>query len=104
MLYARKASLEEMVTRPVARFQYSKELAQWSLQHFDDEERWRPYLNAGPSLNLAQLVVHVEQDPLGFFRGDSLHCLNFHLFQNVRLDLRGKGIRIDRYCQFKMVR
>ena len=69
-LYTRSASGVEMTTRPLARFRYSKELGQWSLQFFDEEERWRPYMNAGPSLNLGQLIVHVEQDPFGFFRGD----------------------------------
>ena len=64
--------LLRVVTRPVARFRYCKELGQWSLQHCDDQERWRPYLNAGPSLNLGQLIVHVEQDPFGFFRDDPL--------------------------------
>jgi len=71
-LFARYARHHQVVTRPVARFRYCKELGQWSLQHCDDQERWRPYLNAGPSLNLGQLIVHVEQDPFGFFRDDPL--------------------------------
>jgi len=70
-LYARAARHQQLETRPVARFRYCQELGQWSLQH-SDEDRWRPYLNAQPSLNLAQLIVHVEQDPFGFFRDEPL--------------------------------
>lgn len=69
-LYGRSGHCQQMVTHPLARFRYSSELGQWALQHYDDQQRWRPYLNAGPSLNLGQLIVHVEQDPFGFFRGD----------------------------------
>jgi len=67
-LYARSGHCQQMLTIPVARFSYIAELGQWSLQHSDDEHSWRPYLNAGPTLNLGQLIVHVEQDPYGFFR------------------------------------
>jgi len=69
-LYSRQGSEQQVLTQPVARFRYSSELGQWSLQHLDDQEHWRPYLNAGPSLNLGQLILHVEQDPFGFFRGE----------------------------------
>jgi len=68
-LYARTGCCKQMLTLPLARFRYSAELAQWALQYYDDE-RWRPYLNAGPCLNLGQLVVHVESDPFGFFRAE----------------------------------
>ncbi|PLY03759.1 MAG: hypothetical protein C0624_06575 [Desulfuromonas sp.] len=70
-LYSRQVQCQQMVTHPVARFRFSGELGQWALQSFDEQQRWRPYLNAGPSLNLAQLIVHVEQDPFGFFRVES---------------------------------
>ncbi len=49
-LYARSGRCEQLETLPVARFRYSRELGQWALQHFDDAQNWRPYLNAGPSL------------------------------------------------------
>ena len=68
-LYARRGEVQ-LQTTPVARFRFSSELGQWALQHYDDGEHWRPYLNAGPCLHLGQLILHVEQDPFGFFRGD----------------------------------
>ena len=69
-LYARSGHCQKLTTTPVARFRYSQGLGQWALQHLDDADNWRPYLNAGPSLNLGLLIVHVEQDPFGFFRGE----------------------------------
>ena len=69
-LYARRGVMQKLQTTPLARFRFSTELNQWALQHYDDGENWRPYLNAGPSLHLGQLMVHVEQDPFGFFRDE----------------------------------
>jgi len=53
--------------RPVARFCFSHELAQWTLHYPDQECRWRFYLNAPPCLDLEKLLRHLDADPLHFF-------------------------------------
>lgn len=58
---------EASVARPVARFRYSPDLAQWTLHYPGPERRWLFYLNAGPSLDLGKLLRHLESDPLGIF-------------------------------------
>jgi len=55
--------------RPVARFRFSPELAQWTLHYPDRERRWRFYLNAPPSLDLEKLLRHLDADPLHLFWG-----------------------------------
>jgi len=69
-LYSRQNLDQQVVTHPVARFRYCGELGQWSLQNMDEQQHWRVYLNVGPSLNLGQLIVHVEQYPFGVFRSE----------------------------------
>ncbi len=54
-------------TRPVAQFRYSHDLGQWTLYYPDPHREWLFYLNAGPSLNLDRLLIHLDRDPFGFF-------------------------------------
>lgn len=54
-------------TSPLARFCFSHELGQWTLHYPDDEQRWRFYLNVGPSLDLSKLLKHLDADPLNVF-------------------------------------
>lgn len=54
---------------PLARFHYSTELNQWTLHHYDQNQQWRLYLNAGPTLDLRKLIQAIDDDPLGFFWG-----------------------------------
>lgn len=58
---------EASVARPVARFRFSPDLAQWTLHYPGPDRRWLFYLNAGPSLDLGKLLRHLENDPLGIF-------------------------------------
>lgn len=53
--------------RPVARFRYSHELAQWTLHYPDRSGRWRFYLGIGPSLDLGKLLKHLDEDPTHTF-------------------------------------
>jgi len=55
------------VARAVARFRFNAELGQWTLHYPDQEQRWRLYLNVGPSLDLGRLLKHVDADPLNIF-------------------------------------
>jgi len=55
------------LSSPVARFRYCRELGQWTLHYPDAQQRWRFYLNAGPTLNLARLLSHLDADPLNHF-------------------------------------
>lgn len=57
----------ERVVSPLARFRFSHELGQWTLHYPDDEQRWRFYLNVGPSLDLGKLLKHLDADPLHLF-------------------------------------
>ena len=54
---------------PLALFRYSAVLNQWSLHHYDENQQWRLYLNASPSLDLHKLIHAVDADPMGFFWG-----------------------------------
>jgi len=54
---------------PLAQFRYSDTLTQWTLHHFADNQKWRFYLNANPSLDLSKLIEAVDDDPLGYFWG-----------------------------------
>lgn len=67
----RLAPLDVWTTRPLARFVYNPELAQWTLHYVGPSGRWHFYLNAAPSLDLAKLLRHVESDPFGHFRGEN---------------------------------
>jgi len=53
---------------PVAQLRFCMELKQWTLHIPHGEGRWKFYLNARPTLNLARLLLHLKEDPLGFFR------------------------------------
>lgn len=55
--------------RPIARFRYSQDLAQWSLHYPDGSGRWCFYLNAGPSLDVGKLLRHLDDDPTRTFWG-----------------------------------
>ena len=54
---------------PIAQFRFNHELGQWSL-HFPDRYRnWHFYLNTPPTLNLAKLLHHLDEDPFAQFWG-----------------------------------
>jgi len=55
------------LVRPVAQFRYQPELLQWSLHYFNPATHWVFYLNCGPSLDLAKMLRHVDDDPLRTF-------------------------------------
>ena len=61
------AGSEAEVANPVARFRFSHELGQWTLHYPDREQRWRFYLNVGPSLDLGKLLQHLDAGPLHLF-------------------------------------
>jgi len=61
------AGSEAGAATPVARFRFSHELGQWTLHYPDREQRWRFYLNVGPSLDLGKLLQHLDADPLHLF-------------------------------------
>jgi hypothetical protein len=71
-LFAEQADAEgsgDGIPAPVARFRFSHELGQWTLHYPDREQRWRFYLNVGPSLDLGKLLQHLDADPLHLFWG-----------------------------------
>ena len=51
---------------PVALLRYSPDLNQWSL-HYNDDERWKIYLNVTPTLDFNRLLTTIRQDPLRCF-------------------------------------
>ena len=51
----------------VARFCYNNDLHQWALYYPGPEDRWRVYLNVGPSLDLGKLLRHLDEDPIRTF-------------------------------------
>lgn len=54
--------------RPVAQFRYHQTLLQWSLHYYNSGRKiWVFYLNCNPTLNLAKILKHVDDDPLGMF-------------------------------------
>jgi hypothetical protein len=55
------------VLSAVAQFRFSPDLNQWTLHYPDPDQRWRFYLNAGPCLDLRQLLRHLDADPLHVF-------------------------------------
>jgi hypothetical protein len=57
------------IASPVARFRYDSDLCQWTLHYPDRNWKWHFYLNAGPHLDLAKLLRHLEEDPFGIFWG-----------------------------------
>lgn len=69
-LYLRDISADESapVRIPMAQMRFSSELQQWTLHVPTENGRWKFYLNAQPTLNLARLIDHLKEDPLGFFR------------------------------------
>lgn len=52
---------------PVAQVRYSHEFRYWTLHYPGSDQRWRFYLNASPSLDLAKLLRQIEADPLQLF-------------------------------------
>ncbi|MDO3377914.1 DUF3024 domain-containing protein [Geoalkalibacter halelectricus] len=54
-------------SRPVAQFRFQPELNQWSLHYPVSRDCWRLYLNAGPTLNLKNLLRAVDEDPFQSF-------------------------------------
>ncbi len=59
--------MDHWLPRPVAQFRYHHDLCQWTLHYRNYSEQWVFYLNCGPSLDLAKLLHHVDQDPLDLF-------------------------------------
>lgn len=55
------------IVRPVAQFRYNHDLHQWTLHYHDHGDRWRFYLNVGPSLDLGKLLKHLDEDPVHTF-------------------------------------
>ncbi len=59
---------EHRSVRPVAQFRYHQELLQWSLHYYNSARKiWVFYLNCNPTLNLAKILKHVDDDPLHMF-------------------------------------
>lgn len=58
---------DPLVARPVAQFRYNHNLHQWTLHYHDQRDRWRFYLNVGPSLDLGKLLKHLDEDPVHTF-------------------------------------
>jgi hypothetical protein len=70
LIEERWAYLEQgrWLVQPMAQFRYHSELVQWSLHYFNNSKKtWVFYLNVGPSLDLAKLLRHVEDDPFNMF-------------------------------------
>jgi hypothetical protein len=59
----------QWIASPVAQFRYDPDLCQWTLHYPDRNRKWHFYLNAGPHLDLARLLRHLDEDPLGIFWG-----------------------------------
>ena len=53
----------------MARLRYTPELNQWTL-HYQDDDRWKLYLNIQPTLELGRLLKTIKQDPFGYFWQD----------------------------------
>ncbi len=70
LIEERWAYLEQghWLIRPVAQFRYNADLVQWSLHYYNSSKKtWVFYLNFGPSLDLAKILRHVDDDPLRTF-------------------------------------
>ena len=50
----------------MARLRYTLELNQWTL-HYQDDDRWKLYLNSQPTLEVGRLLQTIKEDPFGYF-------------------------------------
>lgn len=53
----------------IAQLRYDERDRSWSLYACDRDDRWLPYIDIGPSLDVEPLLAEIENDPTGVFWG-----------------------------------